>query len=427
MDGPTAGALFLAAAGGACGALGARARARAREGDLRVTSLHVHPVKGARGHAVAAAHLDAHGMAWDRRWMVVRGPERLFTTQRQVPAMATLEAGVLLPPALAHLACPPAAVVEPGVARVTLRLAATRGPAAGSELRVPVVTAADVTPGAGGAPPPPGACVVEQLTVWGTPVAGAVDQGDAAAAWLTAALADSPGALPPWNVPGQEATAEPLLPGAPAGAGGGPVPLRLVYFDPRATTRALSTSRRPPGAPPRYATQVGFADGYPLLVASEQSLGDLNARLPPGEGPLPMARFRPNVVVDAPAPWAEDRWRRFVVRPPRGDPAGRPSAGVTCHGVKRCGRCKVPTIDQLTGEPHPSVLRPEPLATMRAFRGDAARSGEVYFGQNVVCEVGAPAGWGGAEADAPGAPAPFATIAVGDVVTLLDVGRVEPV
>ncbi len=39
---------------------------------------------------------------------------------------------------------------------------------------------------------------------------------------------------------------------------------------------------------------VSFADGYPLLLIGEDSLAELNSRL---ETPVPMNRFRPNLVV----------------------------------------------------------------------------------------------------------------------------------
>ncbi|MGE5378116.1 MAG: MOSC domain-containing protein, partial [Bacteroidota bacterium] len=53
---------------------------------------------------------------------------------------------------------------------------------------------------------------------------------------------------------------------------------------------------------------TGFADGYPILLASEEGLQDLNSRL---EIPVPMNRFRPNVVVRGCAPFAEDGWNRI--------------------------------------------------------------------------------------------------------------------
>jgi uncharacterized protein YcbX len=53
---------------------------------------------------------------------------------------------------------------------------------------------------------------------------------------------------------------------------------------------------------------VSFADAFPLLLASTGSLAQLGERLAAeGEQPVPMNRFRPNVVVDGAEPWAEDR------------------------------------------------------------------------------------------------------------------------
>ena len=82
---------------------------------------------------------------------------------------------------------------------------------------------------------------------------------------------------------------------------------------------------------------VSFADGYPVLLATMESLADLNTRL---EQPVPMNRFRPNLVVEgAPCPWAEDDWRTLVV------------GGISFRNAKPCSRCLVTTIDQATGIP----------------------------------------------------------------------------
>ncbi len=117
---------------------------------------------------------------------------------------------------------------------------------------------------------------------------------------------------------------------------------------------------------PTYATrpddEVSFADAYPLLLIGEASLEDLNARL---ETPLPMNRFRPNVVVRGSTPFAEDGWRNIVI----GD--------VRATVVKPCARCVTTLVDQQTG-----ARGKEPLRTLASYRrrGD----GEVYFGQNVI-------------------------------------------
>ena len=111
------------------------------------------------------------------------------------------------------------------------------------------------------------------------------------------------------------------------------------------------------------AAQVNFADGFPLLVISEASLAELNTRLP---APMPMDRFRPNLVVSGCEPFAEDKWRAVRI------------GKVTFHGVKLCQRCIITTIDQMTG-----VGGREPLITLGTYRGV---KGGVVFGQNLVHE-----------------------------------------
>jgi len=108
--------------------------------------------------------------------------------------------------------------------------------------------------------------------------------------------------------------------------------------------------------------QVGFADGYPFLIISQASLDDLNSRL---QNPLPMNRFRPNIVVSGCDAYAEDTWRQIKIGP------------VTFEIVKSCARCVVTTTDQNTLQ-----KSKEPLATLAAYR--TGRSGGVLFGQNMV-------------------------------------------
>jgi uncharacterized protein len=117
---------------------------------------------------------------------------------------------------------------------------------------------------------------------------------------------------------------------------------------------------------PRYARseqdQVGFADGYPFLLISEASLADLNTRL---EQPLPMNRFRPNIVVRGTEPYAEDTWRTIRI------------GEVTFDIVKPCARCVITTTDQSTTE-----RAREPLKTLTTYR--LATSNGVMFGQNLI-------------------------------------------
>jgi uncharacterized protein YcbX len=106
---------------------------------------------------------------------------------------------------------------------------------------------------------------------------------------------------------------------------------------------------------------TGFADGYPILLASEESLRDLNSRL---ETSIPMNRFRPNVVVNGCEPFAEDTWKRIRV------------GEIELAIVKPCARCVVTTIDKET-----LGRSKEPLKTLASYR---RHEFGVIFGQNVI-------------------------------------------
>lgn len=106
---------------------------------------------------------------------------------------------------------------------------------------------------------------------------------------------------------------------------------------------------------------TGFADGYPVLLTSEEGLADLNSRL---DSPVPMNRFRPNIVVKGCNPFAEDTWNRIKV----GD--------VELAVVKPCARCEVTTIDKETLE-----RSKEPLKTLGRYRKQKLGA---IFGQNVI-------------------------------------------
>ena len=138
------------------------------------------------------------------------------------------------------------------------------------------------------------------------------------------------------------------------------LPARLVYMPD--TTRRLSN--------PDYAGAeklVGFADGYAYLVTNTASLADLNARLAQrNQPPVPMNRFRPNLVISGADAYAEDRFGEIRV------------GSAVLRGAKPCGRCQVTTTDQSTGE----VTGPEPLATLALYR-DSREFGQM-FGMNLV-------------------------------------------
>jgi len=144
------------------------------------------------------------------------------------------------------------------------------------------------------------------------------------------------------------------------------VPHRILRFD-RSHARLCN---------PDYAGDSGahtmFADGYPLLVIGQSSLDDLNTRLvAKGAAPLPMNRFRPNLVVAGLDPYAEDHLDTLE------------SDGVTLRLVKACVRCKVTTTDQASGR-----VGVEPLHTLSTYRRNDALAG-VTFGMNAIVLRGA--------------------------------------
>lgn len=246
---------------------------------LTLSGLYCYPLKSAAGIAVDKARLEARGLQYDRRWMVI-DTDNTFVSQRSEPRLARIK------PYLAD----------------TLQLHALDMPV----LEVPLK--------AGGSS--------LSVHVWEDTVT-AVTVDPAADAWLSEVL-------------GQ--------------------PVRLVYL-PDDSHRPIDPDYAQTGA----HNEVSFADGYAVLVVSEASLEDLNTRL---ETPLPMNRFRPNIVVEGCAPYDEDDWTRLR--------AGE----VQLSLVKPCGRCVVTTTDQATLE-----RSPEPLRTLATYRKQGSH---VMFGQNAV-------------------------------------------
>lgn len=107
---------------------------------------------------------------------------------------------------------------------------------------------------------------------------------------------------------------------------------------------------------------VGFADAFPLLLISQASLDDLNSKL---DQPVPMNRFRPNIVVQGCEAFAEDSWSTLT------------SENSVLNVVEACSRCVMPSIDQASAEKNSAILRM--LANYR--RG---ADGKTYFGQNLL-------------------------------------------
>ncbi len=114
----------------------------------------------------------------------------------------------------------------------------------------------------------------------------------------------------------------------------------------------------------RYAPAdkiTSFADAYPFMMLGQASLDELNSRM---TDPLPINRFRPNIVFKGGKAFEEDVMDQLTI------------SSIDFYGVKLCARCPIPTIDQNTG-----ARGKEPLKTLAKYR---QRDNKVYFGQNLI-------------------------------------------
>jgi hypothetical protein len=250
-----------------------------------IRHLFVYPVKSTRAIPKTQVRVAATGLEWDRHWMAA-SPNGIFMSQRTQPRLAR---------------------IETEVDADVLRLRAPDQP----ELTIPLQPAGDTRP----------------AEVWKNAIT-ALDQGEAAASWLTRAV-------------GMDA--------------------RLLRISPVLDRQASPQFAAPTAAP------VAFQDGFPMLVVNLASLAELNARMPE---PVPLERFRPNIVLDGLEPFAEDHIDRLEF------------GKVTLRLVKPCTRCVITSTDQQTGE-----LSTNPLPVLRKFRFDRELMG-VTFGENAVIAAG---------------------------------------
>lgn len=269
--------------------------------SITLSGLYSYPVKSCAGLAHRSSLISQAGLAFDRRWVIVDQSGR-FMTQRKYPRMALIQPG-LSPESLALNA--------PGMPAITLALARTaKNPA-------PATVA---------------------VRIWKADTIGQ-DEGDETAQWLSGFL---------------------------------DTPCRLLRVHPDAARIASPghvsrwIDKNTEWAPDFPAQHVfGFADGFPFLIANQASLDELNQQLQAkGHTPVPMNRFRPNIVVQGLEPYEED----YLI--------GLRINGMTFAFVKNCARCPIPNIDQAT-----ALSAAEPGLTLAAHRSFADG---VLFGVNAV-------------------------------------------
>jgi len=145
--------------------------------------------------------------------------------------------------------------------------------------------------------------------------------------------------------------------------------LRLVRFDP--DEKRMSSLKWTGGV----EALNQFSDGYPILVASEGSLAELNRRLQAaGHDAVGMERFRPNIVLAGLEANDEDRLGSITITADQ---------EVVLKPVKPCARCPIPNVDPATGISTPFVSD-----TLQAYRSNPVVDGAVTFGMNLIIASG---------------------------------------
>ncbi len=245
---------------------------------MNVSDLYIYPVKSTFGERVDTSLVKTRGMVNDRRWIVTDEDGKAITG-REVAVLSLVTARV----------------GDSGLSLSQRSLAPLTVPFPSADSRRAPVR------------------------IW-SDVVDAVDAGDAAAQWLTAALSR---------------------------------PCRLYFMDDHSERRVAG-----------HASTVSFADAFPVLLTNTASATDLATRA--GE-PMDIRRFRPNIVVDGALAYEEDTWRRIRI------------GEVEFEVHSPCERCSFTTINPDNADSHP---RQEPLRTLAKYR--RTPEGEVCFGQNII-------------------------------------------
>lgn len=280
---------------------------------MRVTSLVVYPIKGARGIPLERVDVVSAGLRHDRRFMILDA-KGSFITQREHPKMALVDV---------------AFVRDSSGPCTSLRLSVK------DDIVAPRTIA--IEPALGSGP-------MRRVKIFDDEV-DAMDLSGDGATFFSEYLGES---------------------------------CSLVYM-PMDIERPVEEPYGKPG------DRVGFADAYPVLIASMSSLDDLNRRLEKaGSSPVPMTRFRPNIVIDGEPgrPYAEDEAKTVRV------------GSLLLRTPKPSARCQVVSVD-----PDTAAVSKEPLKTLATYR---TKSNKVLFAINAIPDLG---------------PVEVASISVGDEVT----------
>ena len=340
--------------------------------DITISRLTIYPLKSCKGIDVKTAHVTETGFAFDRAFCII-DKDGEFISQRTVPELALVETefrgayfdddGSGLERLLMTKISEEEEEVEEDIqSKMKDAKLVLRSPNCAEECEIPLLARKEDLSGE------------VECSVWdycGVHVA----ESDAVNDWISRAI----------GVPGAKIV---------RWIGSGGIPER--FNENVSTSDKNSRPKRP--LDDRYAKSGGetaFSDGYPVLLAHESSLEDLQKRVVLGKelfslagNEVKMNRFRPNVVVSGGKEWIEDKWSKIETKQQHSHGGG----GLTWDLVKPCSRCTIPDINQETGifDKTREVSR-----ALQKFRSGTVLNSqtktwanEVFFGWNMVVSTG---------------------------------------
>ncbi|KAI0686817.1 MOSC N-terminal beta barrel domain-containing protein [Cytidiella melzeri] len=309
-------------------------------GEVRVSKILVHPIKSCRGISVPEARYTPMGLENDRKWCIIDAKNNKILTAREIPKM------VLIEPRLQY------DITSPFNGQLVVAVPNGDRP---ESFSVPIQPTPDLLLSWS---------IILNCSLFGkTNIDGYVCQS-----------IDSTQPSPSdflSNYMGKD--------------------VHLIMKGP--TIRPC----RPTALFPNLKASGVFQDGYPLLVASEESLTAVSKAIRDAatgaseslgniggidhdrwkDGHIEMERFRPNIVVrGAGIPFAEDAWMKITVGVSDLDESKHISL------VSKCTRCLLPNVDVRTGIRDAAV----PYKVIMKIRTgvDATNMNKACFGCNGV-------------------------------------------
>lgn len=293
----------------------------------RVKQLVVYPIKSCRGidATTSGAMITRTGFLYDRQWMVV---EDSGDSGDKPKRMITQRKYPALARVRVSISRPEALVENLEDAELVVSVG---DPSASQELRVPLHPSSQLS---------------GQVSVWEW-AGPAIDCGSEAASFFSSVTK---------------------------------TPCRLVRF-PSSNESGIHRATDGDYAP---SSETAFSDGFPYLVATQESLDAVNKEA--NDAGLSMDRFRANIVLEgAGAAFEEDRWASVIL--------GEGEDELLFDLVKPCSRCTITTVDQNKGE----VTGREPLVALNRIHNGAKAGYEragfpkkwdrvPFFGWNAICD-----------------------------------------